>query len=341
MTKHHNHHKITVVLSVVLVAIPVVVAIIAFDAIEAMRSVMEKEQHFVESNDALPNTDQITLQQGVPFLTSIYTGNHTTIIRNDNVEEQEYNASTVFALHLDSGQVLYEHNSRKVRPIASITKLMVATIIADVFEPDQTFTVSVRATQTGAESKVLGLRQGERISVEDALYGMLLESGNDVVVALEDYYNSQFSTSLVEEMNKRAQGRGLLDTKFVEPTGLSAQNVSTAYEVTQLLKNVFEHPYLRTIMSTYQHTRNGAVWENTNTLLDNESNATPTRESRIIAGKTGYTQAAGQSIALLGLTESSDEVLMVVLDAHADRIIEGQKLWRWIQQAYKWDNESI
>ena len=276
----------------------------------------------------------------MPFLTSIYTGNHTAIARNKDVEEQEYNASTVFALHLDSGQVLYEHNSRETRPIASITKLMVATIIADVFEPDQTFVVSARATQTGAESKVLGLKQGEEISVEDALYGMLLESGNDVVIALEDYYNSQFSTSLVDEMNKRAQDLGLLDTEFVEPTGLSAQNVSTAYEVTQLLKNVFEHPYLRTIMSTYQYTRNGAVWNNTNTLLDNENNATTNRESRIIAGKTGYTQAAGQSIALLGLTESSHEVLMVVLDAHSDRIVEGQKLWRWIQQAYKWDNQS-
>lgn len=337
---HHHHHKITVIISFVLVAVPLVAAVIAFDLIEEMRNSIAQEQHFIESDDVLPDPDSITFQQGVPFLTSIYTGNYTAVIRNDDVEEQEYNASTVFALHLNSGQVLYEHNSEQVRPIASITKLMVAMIVAEKFEPDQIFTVSERATQIGVNSKTLGLKAGERISIENALYGMLLESGNDVVVALEDYYNSQFSTPLVEEMNKRAQEFGLLDTKFEEPTGLSAQNVSTAYEVTQLLKNVFEHPYLRTIMSTYQHTRNGVVWQNTNSLLDNESNTTENREYRIVAGKTGYTQEAGQSIALLGLTDSSEEVLMVVLDAHSDRIVEGRKLWRWIQQAYIWDNQN-
>ena len=335
----HHHHRTTIIISFVVVAIPVIIAVIAFDAIEAVRDVMKKEQHFVEDNESLPNSEHITLQKGVPFLTSIYTGNHTAVIRNNDVEEQKYNASTVFALHLNSGQVLYEHNSRQVRPIASITKLMVAMIIVDEFEPSQTFTVSERATQTGAQSKVLGLKNGESITVEDALYGMLLESGNDVVVALEDYYNKQFSTPLVEEMNKRAKNFGLLETKFVEPTGLSDQNVSTAYEVTQLLKNVFEHPFLRTIMSTYAYTRNGVVWHNTNTLLDNENNTTNNRERRIIAGKTGYIEASGQSIALLGRTDSSDQVLMVVLHAHSDRIVEGQKLWRWIQQAYKWDNQ--
>ena len=334
-----KHHNITVIISIFLVAIPLVIAVVVFDVVESVRDAVTKEQHFVENND-LPNSQGITLQEDVPFLTSLYTGNHTAIVRNKSVEQEKYNASTVFALHLDSGQVLYEHNSREIRPIASITKLMVAMIIVDSFEPSQSFVVSTRATQTGLESKVLGLKAGEEITVEDALYGMLLESGNDVVVALEDHYNEQFATPLVQEMNIRARNLGLLQTVFVEPTGLSSENVSNAYEVTQLLKNVFEHPYLRTVMSTYQYARNGVVWTNTNTLLDNENNATTTRESGIIAGKTGYTREAGQSIALLGLPESSnkDEVLMVVLDAYSDRIVEGQTLWRWIQKAYIWDN---
>ena len=335
-----KHHRITVIISIILVAIPVLVAVVVFDVVEEVRMAVSKEQHF-RKTDTTPPLQGITLQQGVPFLTSIYTGNHTAIIRDATIAERTYNASTVFALHLDSGQVLYAHNDRQVRPIASITKLMAAMIIEDSFEPDRVFTISERATQTGADSKVLGLKAGEQMRIEDALYGMLLESGNDVVIALEDYYNEQFSLSLVEEMNNRAKALGLLETVFVEPTGLSAENVSTAYEVTQLLKNVFHNPYLRTIMSTYQYTRDNAVWNNTNTLLDNEYNATQTKESGIIAGKTGYTQEAGQSIALLGRVgahESSPEVLMVILDARTDRIIQGRELWRWIQQAYIWDN---
>lgn len=303
----------------VAISIPIFVGVVFFEGRNEFSTGNVNSENNINNNLFLNDSDSAT---------------NNKIKKNWNVADQNYNASAVVALSLRNGQILYSNNFRQVRPIASITKLMVASIMVDSFSAYEKFVITQRAIET--EGKKSGLEVGTEITIEEALYAILLESMNDVVIAFEDHYNSGFSESLVDRMNKVAESLGLFNTSFEEPTGISAGNVSNTYDVAQLLKNVFNHPYLKSIMSTSIYSTGKYTWYNTNTLLDNEDNPDNTREKGIIAGKTGYTEEAGQSISLLGLTQSGHEVLMVVLDAKTDRIIEGQKLWRWIQRAYIW-----
>jgi len=249
--------------------------------------------------------------------------------RDWSVATHDFAATAIIATHSTTGQVLYSKNPDSVRPIASLTKLMVAIVVRENLHLYDSFEVSEAVLS--AEGKKIGLQPGTSIMVRDALYALLLESGNDAAIALEEHYNERFprfdTSSLVYDMNQRARSFGLRTTHFVDATGISPDNISTVYEITKLLKYASEDPILHRIMGTAEYRYLDSEWETTNALLHNEPG--------IIGGKTGYTEAAGQSISLHG-TVNNNEVLMVILDARTDRILEGARLWQWIQQAYKW-----
>lgn len=252
------------------------------------------------------------------------------VARNFDIESYDSAASAAIMVHPSSGQVLFNNNAHEVRSIASLSKLMAALVAIESLDKTEEFTVSERAAATSGKSA--GLKAGEIILVEDALFAALLESGNDAVVALEDYYNALHPTGdgspFVARMNALAKEWGLTNTSFAEPTGLSASNKSTAFEVAQLMQKAYGNATLRTILSVPRYATAVHSWETTNTLLN--------KEPGIVGAKTGYTQEAGQSLVLVGVTESKETVIMVVLDAEGDRITEGARMWRWAQKAYEW-----
>ena len=213
--------------------------------------------------------------------------------------------------------------------LPSLTKLMTAVVVRENLNMDAYITVGVRATLV--EGKKAKLKVGDTIRVEDALYGLLMESGNDVAVALEEYYNSviprEYGSSLVYDMNVKAESLGLERTRFVDPVGLSNFNVSTAYEVTKLLKHASGDELLQKIMGTQEYEYDGKIWKNTNTLIGNKYG--------ILGGKTGYTDEAGQSISLRGMIRG-EEVLMVMLNISTHRIIESASFFDWLKGAFRW-----
>jgi len=252
------------------------------------------------------------------------------VARNFAVESYDSKASAAFMVHPKSGEALFNNNAHEVRSIASLSKLMAALVAVEGLDEDAAFTVSEKAGTT--KGKSAGLVSGETIVVEDALFAALLESGNDAVVALEDYYNalhpSSEGSAFVARMNALAKERGLSNTSFVEPTGLSASNKSTAFEVAKLMEYAYSNATLRTILGVPRYATPTHSWETTNTLLN--------KEPGIVGAKTGFTEEAGQSLALVGVTEGGEAVIMVVLDAKGDRIAEGAAMWRWVQEAYAW-----
>lgn len=252
------------------------------------------------------------------------------VARDFDIESYESKASAAIMVHPSSGQVLFNNNAHEVRSIASLSKLMAALVAIEALDKTDEFTVSERAAATSGKSA--GLKEGEIILVEDALFAALLESGNDAVVALEDYYNALHpgggSSSFVARMNALAKEWGLSNTSFAEPTGLSAANTSTAFEVAKLMEKAYGNATLRTILSVPRYATAVHSWETTNTLLN--------KEPGIVGAKTGYTQEAGQSLVLVGVTDNKETVIMVVLDAEGDRIAEGARMWRWVQKAYEW-----
>jgi D-alanyl-D-alanine carboxypeptidase len=252
------------------------------------------------------------------------------IARDFDIDSYESNASAAIMVHPSSGQVLFNNNAHEVRSIASLSKLMAALVAIEGLDKGAEFTVSENAASTSGKSA--GLTAGEVILVEDALYATLLESGNDAVVALEDYYNalhpSTGGSPFVARMNALAKEWGLSNTSFAEPTGLNASNKSTAFEIAKLMEKAYGNATLRTILSVPRYATATHSWETTNTLLN--------KEPGIVGAKTGYTQEAGQSLVLVGVTDSKETVIMVVLDAEGDRIAEGARMWRWVQEAYEW-----
>ena len=148
---------------------------------------------------------------------------------------------------LDTGQVLFAKGARVRRPIASLTKIMTALLALERHDPDQL--VVVRADAASQGGAVLGLRAGERITVRDLAYGMLLSSANDAAVALADSVSGSVP-DFVRLMNRRARALGLRDTEFSSPTGLDDRGYSTARDLIVLTRAAYADPAFATIVRT-------------------------------------------------------------------------------------------
>lgn len=248
------------------------------------------------------------------------------ISRNFAIYESSFDASSIIALNKDTGQVLYEKNAHTPRPIASITKLMVAILATERLNLDSNITISRNARFI--PGKKTDLYWGSTLKLDEALHGLLIESGNDMAIAIEEYYNRVFpESSLVYDMNQKAYSMGLTETRFADSTGLSSQNVSTAYEVSKLLDKASENRIIREIMGKKEYEYNDRVWKNTNTLIGNKYG--------VIGGKTGYIPEAGNTMSVLGRI-GDKEVLLVLLNISTDRIKESSEFFDWVRVAYKW-----
>lgn len=144
------------------------------------------------------------------------------------------NISAVSAIVIEAktGTVLWEHNSREKRAMASTTKIMTALLTIEAGDLDREFTADPLAIRV--EGTSMGLKEGDRVSRRDLLYGILLPSGNDAANAAAVSVSGSMA-AFVKLMNSRAQELGLADTHFATPSGLDAQgHYTTAYDLAKL-----------------------------------------------------------------------------------------------------------
>jgi serine-type D-Ala-D-Ala carboxypeptidase (penicillin-binding protein 5/6) len=204
-----------------------------------------------------------------------------------------------------TGQVLFAKQPDRRQPIASVTKLMTALVTVSNRSLDHVVTVAADATgQTGS---ILGLVAGERVTVRNLLYALLLQSANDAAVALADDVGGS-SSAFVEMMNAKAARLGMRDTNFRSPNGLDDRGYSTAADVADLTRAVLDRAALRTVMAAKVHTIPNAdgparVVQNRDALLWLYPGA--------IAGKTGFTTAAG--FCLVAAAQRSGRQLVAVV----------------------------
>jgi D-alanyl-D-alanine carboxypeptidase len=165
----------------------------------------------------------------------------------------EVTATSVFVVNADTGQVLYAKNPDKVYRTLSITKLITAYVLMQRLGSE----LSDQVTVTQADlvpGSTAGLRKGDIWSLRDLLYGMLLVSGNDAALAIADYTGREMLAAekkrgsgikrFVQQMNAAALALGARHTKYADPYGLSAANVSTARDIAILGSTVFRDPRL-------------------------------------------------------------------------------------------------
>ncbi|MFR3919881.1 MAG: D-alanyl-D-alanine carboxypeptidase family protein [Clostridia bacterium] len=220
-----------------------------------------------------------------------------------------------------SKTVMYGKNEELRSAMASTTKIMTATIALENGNLQDEITIDRKAAGTGGSR--LGLKRGDKITLNDLLYGLMLRSGNDAAVAIAEHIGGSVE-GFAELMNQKATELGLKDTHFVTPHGLdSSEHYTTALELAKLtdyaLKNEKFAKIVATKSTTISINGNPRQLSNTNELLGVLNG--------VIGVKTGFTNGAGR--CLVTETKRGDmDIIVVVLgaDTKKDRTKDSIKL---------------
>ena len=203
-------------------------------------------------------------------------------------------------LNANTGEVLFGQNEHERYYPASITKLMTALLTIENCGLNDTVTFSATATTNlEAGSVSLKITEGDKLSVKDCLYGLLLKSANEIGNGLAEHIagsNSKFA----DMMNARASALGCTGTHFANPHGLNDSNhYTTPYDMALIAREAFKNPTLRQITSTtsYQFPATKLAEERTITMGHKMIYPTDSRYyPGIVGGKTGYTSLAGNTL---------------------------------------------
>jgi D-alanyl-D-alanine endopeptidase (penicillin-binding protein 7) len=246
-------------------------------------------------------------------------------------------AKSVLVVDRDSGTTLFQKQPDQVRAIGSMTKLMTAMLFLEG-SPEMS---------TGAFLTNEDVRDGGRlyfpvnnpVTVQDLFLASLVGSDNSATMALVRL-SGMGEGVFVERMNARAEELGMDQTHFVDPTGLSAQNISTAQNIVRLLDAALAIPAIReaTIMAraTVQPSiGRPIVIPSTDDLLESFLNDSP---FHIFGGKTGYLPEAGYGMALGIGHEGTGDIFIIVLGSASkeDRSSEVKGLASWAYRVFAW-----
>lgn len=229
--------------------------------------------------------------------------------RAEGSADVESSAKAAVLIERNTGMVLLKHNDNQALPMASTTKVMTALMALERGNMDDVVTVGRNAY--GVPGTSIYLSEGERITLRDLLYGLMLASGNDAAVAIAEHIGGDVPT-FCQMMTQRAAELGCESTVFINPNGLPAQgHQTTAYDLAMIAREAMTHDLFREIVSTR---RASIPWEgrsyhrilnNKNRLLSDYEGATGI--------KTGYTKAAGRCL-VFGAKRDGLEVIGVVLN---------------------------
>jgi serine-type D-Ala-D-Ala endopeptidase (penicillin-binding protein 7) len=236
-------------------------------------------------------------------------------------------AAAAIIYNPQNGQVLWESNSTDQRSIASITKVMTAAVFLEN-NPDLAEEVVVQRSDVRAASTTY-LRAGYKITTGDLLHLLLIASDNAAARALARV-SPHGSEGFIDRMNEKAVELGLEATSYADPSGLLADNVSSAYDMAKLITYVSGDDRISSIMRKQYHSINVGRRQinvhSTNQLVMRG-------DVDVQAGKTGFINKAGYCLAtLLRLPQGGPQVAVVVLGAksNAGRFWETRHLFNWL-----------
>ena len=201
-------------------------------------------------------------------------------------------AQSALLMEADSGTMVCEKNAHTRLPMASTTKIMTALVALELATPDTEIAVDARAV--GTEGSSVYLCEGEKLTLEELLYALMLESANDAAVAIAIGISGSVE-AFVDAMNTKATSLGLVDTHFANPHGLDAEaHYTTAYELARIAQAALQNPLLRTIVSTRKTTIPHQDTDGVRLLVNH--NKMLRQYDGCIGMKTGYTQKSGRCL---------------------------------------------
>ncbi len=236
-------------------------------------------------------------------------------------------SAAVLVLDQDTNEVLLAKNQHAVLPIASITKLMTALVVADAQQPmDEVLTITAEDidTEKGSRSR---LQLGTQLTRGEMLHLALMASENRAANALGRHYPGGLP-GVVEAMNRKAHTLGMTNTRYVEPTGLSSRNQSNATDLALLVREADKNDMIRRL-STSQEAEvavgpRSVHFRNTNSLVRNS-------EWAIGLQKTGYITEAGRCVVMQAQL-SGRKLVMVLLDSAGkySRVGDAERIRSWL-----------
>lgn len=247
-----------------------------------------------------------------------------------NPAKLDVRSSSALVLDVNTGKTLYQKNATKVRPIASLTKLMTALVVLDAKQNlGQTLTVDKndldRVKHTHSR-----IRMGTKVSRRDALHLALMSSENRMASALARHYPGGRS-AFVRAMNNKARALGMRNTHFYDSTGLSTRNVSTAQDLGKLAAAAYRQPLIRQFTQDenremrFSSPAYSLMFNNTNPLVKN-----PDWDVRL--SKTGFTDEAGRCLVMRAKPDRQ-ELAIVLLNSVGKRtpIGDANRIRKWLK----------
>lgn len=232
------------------------------------------------------------------------------------------------AIDNDSGRILYKNRINEKRLIASTTKILTAIVAIENNDLEKEITVGNEILKMYGTS--IYLEVGEKMRIEDLLYGLLLRSGNDAAVTLA-IATSGSEKEFVKLMNKKAREIGMNDSSFANSHGLDEEtkNYSTAHDMALLSKYASKNKIYQKIVGTKKYELSTGsktyLWYNRNKLLNNYEFCT--------GGKNGYTPSAGKTLVTTAKKEELNISIVTLNDA--DEYTTHKKLYEYLFNNYK------
>jgi len=283
----------------------------------------------------------IQLEKHPPLYANIssFSLSEERLDKYEETNELDISAKSAISIFVDSqgkNNILFKKRENEKLPIASLTKLMTALVVSDIYQKSDQIEISKQAIEQ--EGNGVALKIGEKLSINELLYIMLIESSNDAAYALA---TPDFETQRMSEkdfanlMNLYAYyyvGLNPETTHFINSTGLDSEdplediNYSSAKDLVKLVQYLLKNkPEIINILSQKENKDFHYTLENTNELLG--------KVDGIIGGKTGYTDEAGGCLVIILKGPSKNNYFINIILGSNDRFGEMEQLIDWSKQA--------
>lgn len=232
---------------------------------------------------------------------------------------------------IETGEIILEKNARAVFPIASVTKLMTASVALDTIKKDTLLTVSSNALAT--EGTRGELRKNQKISFGTLLYPLLLVSSNDAAEVIAE--GSGNRNKFIEQMNSKAKMLTMFDSSYADASGLSSKNMSSARDVFTLVTHIYtQQKELLDISKTPRYVSETQSWKNHNVFIEKDN---------YIGGKTGYTfdaQKTGVFAFSVPIQGVGERPIAVALLRSYNRTGDIAKILNYLSTNVRYENKN-
>ncbi len=262
-----------------------------------------------------------------PAARAMRAANRTSL--GQDADSLALRSNTALVIDQSNNQVLYAKNAKVALPIASLTKLMTALVVVEAHQDMDEMLEITNADIDTIKHTGSRLRIGAKLTRANMLHIALMSSENRAASALGRHYPGGMP-AFVRAMNATAKKLGMTDTHYVEPTGLSSHNVSSARDLATLVMSAHQHPVIReySTNSSYAVDTGGPVlqYRNSNRLVSNP-------DWEIGLQKTGYIAEAGRCLVMQVLIEGRS-IIMVFLDSKGkySRVADAGNIRKWLEE---------